>query len=383
MKPIIIICLTVLLLAAGACKKENVINTDAEIEITVHDKDYPLHLEQEPLAVKIDAVYQERPVIAKVNSENSLTVILDQDKKMEIWQYDLNFKLRKKFLLQKGEGPDEVLYPAYIGGSDDVHFILDAQARKIYSYDAEFKVRRNLTGKHLGYAYQTNPMYFHAEKNLLVLMYYTSPSREVELHSIYTRKIVGDSMEDNKMYDIKKVDVDNERFHVRGEPYHYLVAGDYIYILRSDEYRLIKMDLNGNTIKQIVVTNFEKKSFSRARRERWVKEWAWRGMSPQSDTFPEKLHPACWMLELKDGIAVAVRSDYGPDKKEYIRCDYFDKDLNFLGKVNIPWFWGWNHVNLGHINIDALFFFHNEKLYFLQQRDEGADEDYYLTRWRM
>jgi hypothetical protein len=383
MRPILIILLTALLITATACKKNGVINKLEEIKIAVHDKAYPLRLIKEPLTVKIVSVYHERPVIAKVNLEDSLTIVLNQEKKMEIWKYDLNFKLQEKFRIHRGEGPNEVLYPCYIGGNEKVHFILDPPARKIYMYDAGFKVRQALTGNRPGYAYDTNPMYFLAEKNLLVLMYYTSPSRSVELHSIYTRKIVGHSLQDKKIYDIEKVDIDNERFHVRGEPYHYIAAGDYIYILEGDKYRLIKKDLGGKTVKQVVVTNFEKKSFSRAQRERWVKEWAWRGMSPQDDTFPEKLHPACWLLRLKDGIAVAVRSDYGPHKSEYIRCDYFDKNLNFLGKINIPYFWGWNHVNLGHINVDALFFFHKERLYFLQLKEMETDEDYYLTKWRV
>ncbi len=98
-------------------------------------------------------------------------------------------------------------------------------------------------------------------------------------------------------------------------------------------------------------------------------------------TIPEYVAPANWILELGEGIAVGRMEDYNPERKEWIDADYFDKDLNFLGKIKLPWFYWWNFP--GEFRADFLFYSNGNKLYFIQTRETPTDEESWLVRYRV
>ncbi|MCP4219270.1 MAG: hypothetical protein GY765_31845 [bacterium] len=98
-------------------------------------------------------------------------------------------------------------------------------------------------------------------------------------------------------------------------------------------------------------------------------------------TIPEYVAPANWIVELGEGIAVVRMEDYNPERKEWIDADYFDKDLNFLGKIKLPWFYWWNFP--GSFRSDFLFYSKGKKLYFIQTRETPSDEESWLVRYRV
>ncbi|MCP4157013.1 MAG: hypothetical protein GY757_55385 [bacterium] len=96
-------------------------------------------------------------------------------------------------------------------------------------------------------------------------------------------------------------------------------------------------------------------------------------------TYPEKLWPASGILKIADGLAVVRMEDYNPDEKEWAEADYFDKELNYLGKIRLPWFPGCNSPGQNGLP----FYMKKGKLFYIKLKETETDEEYWLTRFRI
>ncbi len=351
--------------------------------VHIEDKPYSLEFVKEKTLTKINAVCKPFPIIGKVKSNDSLTVLFtNKEKHLEIWKFDMDFSSKKKYFVKYGQGPNECLSPIFAGGDDTKICIFDSIIDRYYLYEGDFQSRRTIKSKNLGTLIFYGCWNFSTENNTIVSAFWNPLSKFKGSYSLYTRKLTGDRVNDKKIYN-SRIDLFlTDTMYLDGQPYHFLLSGNHIFFLKTDEYRLIKMDLEGNVLKQIQVTNVDKKTFSKPQLARWLKKY--RELDPKGFTFPEELWPAAWVIELKDGIAVARRRDYNPIKTDWIICDYFDKELNYLGKINYPWFPGWNHPSQGQKKAEFFSYLHEDgKLYCLEYKETENDENYYLTRWRI
>ena len=138
------------------------------------------------------------------------------------------------------------------------------------------------------------------------------------------------------------------------------------------------MDIEGNvlTVKKI---RFKTKSFPTSLREKWIEKF-YRGPKRIKDfDYPGKLWPACWIIDIGGGIAVGRCEDYDPENKGPITADFYDVNLNYLGKIGIPYFFAWNHPATGQASVNYFLFYKDGKLYSTVERDE----ENWIIRWRV
>lgn len=137
------------------------------------------------------------------------------------------------------------------------------------------------------------------------------------------------------------------------------------------------MDINGSVLKEKKIP-FKSRNLSTEDRKKWIgqvfeKEWT------KKFDYPEKLMPVSWMLAIAGGIAVAHCQNYDLDEKGPIPADFFDPDLNYLGKITLPYFWAWNLPGHGQAALGYHVLYKNGKLYYSEDR-EG---EYWITRWNV
>ena len=102
---------------------------------------------------------------------------------------------------------------------------------------------------------------------------------------------------------------------------------------------------------------------------------AWNDYVSPSHTYyyPLELWPACWILQVDKGVAVGRRESYLPSPEKWITADYFDLDLNFLGKIRLPAFRWWNHPSDATWIINKFVFTRGNNMW-LSSHDEDTEE---------
>lgn len=376
MKKLIIVILIVFPIISNNCKGTKASDI---VEIVTNETQIPLKFIKEK-EVKIDALIKGSAVVKKIAGTNNMFVEFVSERDTSVWKYDRELELKDKFLIPYGQGPDECLVPMVIGGYNHNTLVYDVIAKKYYNFDENFKVNKTFHAKRydlfLHHSYGYSP-----ENNTIVSGFGFFPDMFKEEYRLFTRKIAGEKIIDRVLYKFLYAKRTKDELFILGHPFHFKLIGEHIFILKTDEYRIIKMDLNGRVLKQARIVNALKRNFSEMDRKNWVKE---SGMQRAEEfIYPEKLWSACWIMELKDGFAVGRRINYKPIKVEWIEADYFDYDLNYLGKINVPGFPQWNDPYEGQQNMDFLFSFQNDKLFSLVVKETEEGEDFWLTRWRI
>lgn len=78
---------------------------------------------------------------------------------------------------------------------------------------------------------------------------------------------------------------------------------------------------------------------------------------------------------LGKGFAVGRRKSNMPSTAKWITADFFDLDLQYLGKVRIPAFFYWDQPFLCNRAVDAVARFFDDALFILRKKDEDDEED--------
>lgn len=376
MKKCLMVIIAISPILLSSCKGSGNLGVN---EIKRGTGDFPLKIVKEK-EIKIDLVFAGVGALTRLDRPE-LYLEFIKDKDLDIWQYNAELELEKKYLIRYGQGPGECLNPSIMGGDIDNILIRDSVALKYYLFDGNFNIKKTFTAPFFN-AYLPQARGFSPGKNRILDGFASFLNMYENEIKVNIGQITGDKVTSKNIYNMKlTLRTRKDKLFISGIPLHSLLIDDHIFILRTDEYRLLKMDLDGNPVKQARVVDVAKKSFSEEQRKTWIKET--RQGPPNRLTFPEHLWPACWMLPIKDGIAIGLRDDYEPVKPAWIEADYFDLELNYRGKIKLPGFLGWNDPFYGQRDIDFFFNIKGDKLYFLDTRETENGEYYWLTRWRI
>ncbi|MCP4213071.1 MAG: hypothetical protein GY765_00375 [bacterium] len=89
---------------------------------------------------------------------------------------------------------------------------------------------------------------------------------------------------------------------------------------------------------------------------------------------PREVWPAGWLVAVNDGLAVSRVITYDKDDRTPITADYFDLDLNFIGRINLPFFLGWNNPSSSSDFVDTKYYYKGGKMYKIDFSDSTEDE---------
>jgi hypothetical protein len=348
-------------------------------EIKINKTKFPLIFIKEK-EVKIDEVIKGIAAIKKIESSDYIFVYFLSFRNTIVLRYNHELVLDKKFIIPYGRGPGECLSPIILGGDDNNIIVHDEIIKKYYIFNKDFKVKKILNAKRYELIINYGRGFSNKHNTILSGFGSFSDSYKDE-YKIIARKIEGNKIIDRLIQKFLIRMRTNNDLVILGRPFHFKLIDEHIFILKTDEYHIIKKDLNGKILKQIKIGNVKKNKFAESDRREWVKESGQK--RPERFIYPEDLWSACWIMELKDGFAIGRRMNYKPIAVEWIEADYFDFDLNYIGTINVPGFPQWNDPYIGQIKVDFLFNFQANNLFSIVVKETGEGEDFLLTRWRI
>jgi hypothetical protein len=379
MTKLIMTMMTILFVLSTGCNK-----TGPDIkatEISIGDNIYPLFFKKEK-EFRFDVISKGPPIIAKIDAKDELFVyfLTNEDKNCEILRMTMDFDIKHRSIIKNGVGPGEATNPRIYGGDSRWIVVYDAPRYKFIKYDANFNLIGEYRVKDRGYFLYSGASY--VPRHEFVLDGFSKALNFFErVDSIYLRKFTGKkNIEDVKIFEtpIYQNIIKENRKMIVARHIHFGYFFGHIYILEKKDYRIIKMDTAGNVLLAKKI-RFTPKSFPKSLRKEWIKIF-YRGPKwVEEFDYPEELWPACWIIDLGEGIAVGRCENYDPEDKGPITADYFDPDLNYLGKIKIPYFSGWNHPSAGQIAVNRCLFNRDKRLYSLLERDEENR----IIRWRI
>ncbi len=155
--------------------------------------------------------------------------------------------------------------------------------------------------------------------------------------------------------------------------FDYFYKNNTIFLVNLKNYTITTYSLAGNLLKKIIVDHKILK-VPENMKVKWIKEWL--GEQCTDVTFPDIVHPAAAAVPLGKGFVILRRKDYSMLCTDvFMEGDYFDYDLNLLGKVKIPCFFR------GLVIIDKPIYTHHFQDGYLYTVTRGDDDRFILKKW--
>jgi len=356
-----IICIIAIHSTAG-CRKEEYKQELIPLTLTV-EKEY-----------RFDVLASEAQ-LAGTDDPGSLYVSFfgNRDSDCEVYRMGRDLEVLGKYIIKRGQGPGEARNPHIYGGDEKSILVYAPPDFKFIEFDRDFKPLNQFRVKDYGVPLFSGAKYFQEKR--LVIDGYHYPYRDfykdfISLYAIKLRE--KDFAEEKKIFETYTYRVRKDSKNIIWAfPIHFTYFKGYIYILDKRDYRLTKIDLDGQ-VKIEKKIAFKSRQVDKDTRKRWIEaEFPNDPRTLQSYDYPDDIWPVNWLLPLGNGIAVARCDSYDPDiEPGPITADYFDADLNLLGQVQLPYFPYWNNPIKGHILVDKTIFYRDGKLYMLEERDE-------------
>lgn len=340
-----------------------------------------------PLALTVEKEYRfdvlcSEARLAGTDDPNSLYVSFfgSQQDDCRVYRLNADLEIRGNYTIKRGQGPGEARNPHIYGGDEKSVMVYAPPDFKFIEFDRDFKPLNQSRVRDYGVPLFSGAKYFREER--LVIDGYHYPYRDFykDFISLYAIKL-----REKDFAEVKKI-FETYTFRVRKDskniiwafPIHFTYFKGYIYLLDKEEYRLKKMDLDGQ-VKIEKKIAFKSREVDKETRKRWIEaEFPNDPQTLRNYDYPDEIWPVSWLLPLGNGIAVARCDSYDPDiKPGPITADYFDLDLNLLGQVQLPYFPNWNSPSYGHSLVDKTLLYRDGKLYMLKE----DNEDWLLIRY--
>jgi hypothetical protein len=136
-------------------------------------------------------------------------------------------------------------------------------------------------------------------------------------------------------------------------------------------------DMKGNKLKQVRM-DVEKQKVPEEKKKEWLFEQAGTYGIKRCD-LTEEIQPVSWTVPLERGFAVIKRKGYTTGCRGLVDADYFDYELNLMGKTKIPCFY--QIFKLKRLRFPATYLYHDGYLYLMYEDEEK--EEYYLEKWKV
>ena len=374
---IILSVLAILLISLSSCDNEKL---DKSLDIiSIDNHIYPLHFIKDK-EYKFSVISKVPPIISNLEDKEELLIyfLINENKDCEILRMTSDFIVRNRFIIKYGVGPGEALNPRIYGGDHKAVIVYDAPSYKFIKYDYDFKLIDEYRVKDLGTILYSGSRYVPKYKFVLdgfdkFINYYETT------YSIYIRKFISNkTIKDKKIYmtPVCKNALKENKKMLLVRPIHFGFFYDHIYILDKNDYRIIKMDIEGNILINKKI-RYKAQYIPEQLRKKWIEKFYRDPKYTEKFDYPEKLLPACWIIAIKGGIAVGRCENYDIDDKNTITADYYDSNLNYLGKISLPYFFAWNQPSAGQDSLNRCIFSRDDKLFSIEERDE----ENWIIRW--
>lgn len=251
-------------------------------------------------------------------------------KSLALLRYDHNLNLlaRKDFFI--GQGPGDVGTGLYFTKTGDHILGFDNTQRRINIFDSDLKFEKFINSSGYGnVVFAENGQCFFC----------ISSKRDPDGYTYRLVRVTFPGLEKKEIYKIGTYWLWNKQkkgIIGRVPVLSYFIHKKKLYLLNAAEYRITMFDLEGNVLKKVRV-NVEKEKVPVEKEKQWLFEQHGK-LGVERCVFVDPVQPVSWAIPLGKGFAVVRRKDYLNDCQGTVEADYFDYNLNLIGKINVPCF---------------------------------------------
>lgn len=334
--------------------------------------------------IKEDSIYIEDINFPRISAQNGHIFVsgpsLKSKKYFNIYVYDSKLNLIKEKEFKSGQGPGEMGGAPYLWPVGEKIYVPDNTQRRINIFDDNLNFI-----KFVKTTFPTNSPIFSTDGKYFVFVicnkgkYGPNTSFSVFLSSFpgLNLKLI------HKFPDVDHF-IEERRELIYGlQGIHYFLKGNRIYLLDKDRYHLTIRDTNGNLVKQVQM-DYEKIRTTNKMEEMWLKDPIFKNrtiMRKFKLKLAEYVQPCAFMVPLEKGFVVTRKKDYNTACQGLVEGDYFDYDLNLLGKVNFPCFneifWLRTYIFLNACVFDRGI------LYLVNSVEKENEDEITLEKWKI
>lgn len=367
-----------------SCSKDDPVPVQ---DITPNETPYPVSFVKEN-QVDLAIISTDSAMIYKIDDSQHIFVgFINADKDREIWKLDLSLQIKDKYIIKKGQGPNEAINPFIFGGDTREIFCYDFAYKRLMFWTPGF-THCNMEKRRLWYGeFAWHSFSYYPRKSLLLYLK-TNPDNDLRktLLSLTIMNIKNKQEKDIILYRQKikytERDANGQLYFWHAKPIHATWFKDHIYILDLQQYLISKYSATGILKKKVRVA-FKSRSFSETQLQKWINETTKSKQRSQYRKYPQGLWPACWLLPLGNGIAVGRRENYEPANPQWIMADYFDLNLQYLGKIKIPLYHkNWNHPYFSQGSLDGYSLVKGNRFFFINEDEDKETNVLNVWQWQ-
>lgn len=154
-----------------------------------------------------------------------------------------------------------------------------------------------------------------------------------------------------------------------------------LYLVNTGEYSITVFNMEGNIDKRVRVA-CDKRKVPKDKKKEWlIEHQGERSVERFKFDFVDVIPPASTAIPLSKGFLVVRRKDFSVYCNGTAEADYFDYQLNFLGKTDIPCFdsifaiLGYHWANTHE--------YENGYFYLVRPVEDEEEDAFYLEKWRV
>jgi hypothetical protein len=289
--------------------------------------------------------------------------------------YDLNLNLKKSYFIPFGQGPGDISDAAFLFINENLIYAIDNQNLRIsiFDFNANMKLIKINRLKDVIFlpCFSENFNYIAFSKIEWIKNQKIRCPIYCAKFPSWKNTYIFDEVISKNMFDI------NDRIILGEDPFvDYFFKNNYLYTLDMGRYIITKTEINTRKAKKKRV-NFKpiKLNVNVSEKERIIKMLRGRRANPNAYILSENLVPTSWMIPLGKGFAIIRRHNFEQDKDGEVEADYFDYDLNMIGKIKVPYFFRYNSFRSPGLSYYKSYT--SNYLYTI----EDTDENWKLKKW--
>ncbi len=373
MKKKLLIVLTILLIFLSHCDKNR---NDSIKEIIINENSVILNLVPEKLkSIRISDLRFPNLFHDHIHVYVYGYSIDKGRERCIVRKFDDQLNLVSEKMFELGMGPNDLGEGVYFYPGKDFIYAPDNTQGRVNIFDKNFSfVKFIKLPRYLPITMIKNGRYFLGTHLEII---------KEKGAKIYTTELVFfPEMKKNLIHTLgPTISYTSQRKHIIGEEpefsyfYQNFKNIDRIYYINMKSYQISIYDFNGKIIKRVRL-NVEMKKVPLNMKNKWLHEQSSR-VGIERRVFTDWIQPASKVVPLEKGFVVIRRKDYMDECNGLVDADYFNFDLEMLGKVNFPCFYDHNRLTRGYISSYIMSF--NGYLYLTSE----INEEYYLEKWRL
>ncbi len=371
-KTVLLLSLIVLLLSPQ-CNKENPAGSSGKTEMVLEDSNEHYHVE----FIKENSIRMEGQSLALLHLDREGVNIHDypNGKTAVMKKYDRNLKYLRTLEFNLGQGPNDLGGGTYFEQVGDKILAPDNKQQRVNIFDQSYTFQEFVG---LGVPYVAGT--FSRDGNYIAGL--SSYGNEDGLSPVlYLSTFPG--LDIKMKYITGTYNLLNEQKRViigAGPNLRFFFREGKLYLLDSGDYSITQFDMSGQMTKRVRVS-FTGRKVPKDKKKPWlIEHLGERRVERLKPDFVEEIPPASTAVPLGKGFVVIRRGDFSTRCRGRVEADYFDYDLNLLGKTSMPCFFRIFTITGFHRAATQEY----ERGYlYLTRKSEEEDTVFFLEKWRV